>query len=209
MSIQVNDFKWEKGKNDLKYIELLEKTLDTQKRLTNEAIAKIKTLAAENAELKKELYNKKNKAAVNKDRLTERNETDTAHYFPLCFEKCDGLGVSCKCDKCELIYDVCDKLGNYEDLDEQGLLMKLPCKVGNTLYKIYKRPTKCTIHGEYKDDYTCQGCEELECDSSYCWDIYMYKSDVKNIVCDLDNFGKTIFFTQSEAEKKLKELEEK
>lgn len=27
-----------------------------------------------------------------------------------------------------------DKLGNYEELEEQGLLLKLPCKVGDTVY---------------------------------------------------------------------------
>ena len=29
-----------------------------------------------------------------------------------------------------------DKLGKYEDLEEQGRLVKLPCKVGDTVYVI-------------------------------------------------------------------------
>ncbi len=28
------------------------------------------------------------------------------------------------------------KLGEYEDLEEQGLLIKLPCKVGDTVYYV-------------------------------------------------------------------------
>lgn len=30
----------------------------------------------------------------------------------------------------------CNKLAEYEDLEEQGLLVRLPCKVGDTLYCI-------------------------------------------------------------------------
>lgn len=63
------------------------------------------------------------------ERLTKRNEADTAYYYPKCFEKCDGFGASEKCNNCVLVYDVCEKLGDYEDLEEQGLLLKLPCKV--------------------------------------------------------------------------------
>ena len=68
------------------------------------------------------------------ERLTKRNEADTAYYYPKCFEKCDGLGTSEKCNNCVLVNDVCEKLGEYEDLEEQGLLLKLPCKVGDTVY---------------------------------------------------------------------------
>ena len=101
---------------------------------------------------------------------------------------------------------IIERLAEYEDLEEQGLLLRLPCKVGSTLYRIYKKPTKCTAYGEYKDDYACQGCEK-ECDSSYVWAIYKYKADIKTIVCLSDEIGKTVFLTQAEAEKKLNEME--
>ena len=101
-----------------------------------------------------------------------------------------------------------NKLAEYEDLEEKGLMLRLPCKVGNTLYRVYKKPTKCTAYGEYKDDYACQGCEK-ECDSSYVWAIYKYKADIKTIVCLSDEIGKTVFLTKAEAEDKLKELEGK
>lgn len=97
------------------------------------------------------------------------------------------------------------KLKDYEDLEEKGLLLRLPCKVGSTLYRVYKKPTKCTAYGEYKDDYACQGCEK-ECDSSYVWAIYKYKADIKTIVCLSDEIGKTVFLTKAEAEDKLKEI---
>lgn len=47
MSIHVTDFKWEKGKNDLKYIELLEKTLKNEQAITGKAVAKIRQLTGE------------------------------------------------------------------------------------------------------------------------------------------------------------------
>lgn len=101
--------------------------------------------------------------------------------------------------------NIYEKLREYEDLEEQGLLLRLPCKVGSPLYRVYKKPTKCTAYGEYKDDYACQGCEK-ECDSSYVWAIYKYKADIKTIVCLSDELGKTVFLTQAEAEQKLKEM---
>lgn len=54
MSIAVTDFKWEKGKNDFEYIRLLENSLENQKRLTREALAKIRELAKENKKSEKQ-----------------------------------------------------------------------------------------------------------------------------------------------------------
>ena len=55
------------------------------------------------------------------DRLTKNNREDNKgdYYYPECFERCDGLGTSEKCDECDFCYAVCEKLGKYEDLEEQ------------------------------------------------------------------------------------------
>ena len=52
MSIRVADFKWEKGINDARYIELLEKTLKNEQRVTALAMAKVRKLAKENQEIR-------------------------------------------------------------------------------------------------------------------------------------------------------------
>ncbi len=47
MSIQVNDFQWEPGKNDDEYIELLESSRDEWQKIAQKAIAKLKVLLGE------------------------------------------------------------------------------------------------------------------------------------------------------------------
>lgn len=99
-----------------------------------------------------------------------------------------------------------ERLGKYEDLEEQGRLLKLPCKVGDIVYCIFNRYTKCTFSNEEFDECNCQGCE-YECDSkkeNYVQDMRAYSLDW--IATNLKKFGKTVFLTKSEAEEKLKEL---
>ena len=83
------------------------------------------------------------------------------------------------------------KLKEYEDLEEQGLLLKLPCKVGDKIYNI-------------EDGYI------FECDAK---SIDVRKENGEYIFCidyedfKLDDFNKTVFLTKEEAEQELKRLE--
>ena len=100
------------------------------------------------------------------------------------------------------------KLKDIEDLEEQGLLLRLPCKVGGTVYCIYERYTKCSENEQEFDEYSCQGCECLECDSHKEFYVQSQKAySLDWIVSNLKRFGKTVFLTQAEAEQKLKEME--
>lgn len=99
------------------------------------------------------------------------------------------------------------KLAVYEDAEENGLLLRLPCKVGDTVYCIYERYTKCSENEQEFDEYSCQGCECLECDSHK--ELYVQSQKAYSldwIVLNLERFGKTVFITQAEAEQKLKEM---
>ena len=78
-----------------------------------------------------------------------------------------------------------DKLAYYEDLEEQGRLIKLPCKVGDTVYKIDPISNKVVQHKVIKFE-----TDQVD------FENYDY--------CFLHHFGKTVFLTESEA--KLKEL---
>jgi len=45
LSIRVNDFRWEPGKNDAEYIKLLESSRDEWQKIAQKAIAKLKVLS--------------------------------------------------------------------------------------------------------------------------------------------------------------------
>lgn len=50
---------------------------------------------------------------------------------------CDICNENSDCEKC-IVNDAFRKLADYEDKEEQGLLLELPCKVGDTVYQIGK-----------------------------------------------------------------------
>ena len=132
----------------------------------------------------------------------------------------------------EITFKVLQKLGKYEDAEEHGMLLQLPCKVGDTVYvdstilpiedmecyedidnkipsyfpgrvvsfRFAKRnwmkiAVKAKWLHEWIDDET--GPESDYIDSE------------KKFTISLSGIGKTVFLTESEAEAKLKEMEEK
>ena len=115
-------------------------------------------------------------------RLTEKDWKD----------KCDGYPWNVHPVKD--IYDLpyYKKLATYEDAEEQGLLLQLPCKVGDTAW------------------YVCRsGIQKVEIDS-FVVNINLFVNVSYYIGCE--RFGKTLtpyktlFFTREEAEAKLKEM---
>ena len=98
-------------------------------------------------------------------------------------------------------------LAEYEDLEEQGLLLKLPCKVGDTVYIIDKRYTKCSSFDEEYSESSCWNCGE-ECDSKMYYVVAKrYVGTLEWIILRLKYFNKTVFLTKEEAEKELERLE--
>ena len=96
------------------------------------------------------------------------------------------------------------KLAEYEDLEEHGLLVRLPAN-NKEIYIISSRWTVCSECGSRFDEYSCSGCE-YECDSKkeyYVCPTYLSSINVNTYV---NRFGKTVFLTREEAEKKLEEL---
>ena len=97
-----------------------------------------------------------------------------------------------------------NRLAELEDLEEQGLLVRLPAN-NKEIYIISSRWTVCSECGSRFDEYSCSGCE-YECDSKkeyYVRPIYLSSINVSTYA---NQFGKTIFFTREEAEKKLEEM---
>ena len=65
------------------------------------------------------------------ERLTKLNGNGE-YYFPACWRKCKGNPQDC--DHCPEDDKICQKLGEYEDAEESGLMVRLPCKVGSTVW---------------------------------------------------------------------------
>lgn len=97
------------------------------------------------------------------------------------------------------------KLCDYEDLEEQGLLVRLPANKNAEIYLISSRWTICSKCGSRFDEYNCIVCE-YECDSKkeyYVCPTYLSSIDVNTYA---NRFGKTIFLTREEAAEKLTAL---
>lgn len=89
------------------------------------------------------------------------------------------------------------KLKDYEDLEEQGRLIKLPCKVGDIVYK----PNSVTL----------KEIVEIKIESMFItesnFNISGRTTKMKySFCCTPKDFGKTVFLTKSEVEAKLKRL---
>lgn len=131
------------------------------------------------------------------ERLTERN--------PLWID--DELWErACEPD-CEEIDAVYRKLKDYEDAEEQELLLRLPCKVGDKVYQISENFIEpCTVEtiflGNYRDR-NGNWCNMAE--------IHYDRDDCPYVSTEIyfTDIGETVFLTESEAEAKLKEMEEK
>lgn len=100
---------------------------------------------------------------------------------------------------------VLKKLADYEDLEEQGLLVRLPDDLNRVLYQINYRWTKCTKYGKRRNKCEIYSCER-ECDSRE--EYYIAEVDLRYIQIGnyYDRLGKTVFLTREEAENKLEEM---
>lgn len=85
-----------------------------------------------------------------------------------------------------------EKLGKYEDLEEQDILVKLPCKVGGTLYRL--------VPNLYRKYVEIKIAQFVINENGICFITN------KGVSWSVDKIGKTIFLTKAEAEAKLKEL---
>ena len=113
-----------------------------------------------------------------------------------------------------------EKLGKYEDLEEQGRLIKLPCKEaytksGDIVYLIYDdEVVECTHCGLSINPVDGKAYITLATDE----DVFPYRRPIpeydleptdwctNTISAEVGEIGKIVFLTKSEAEAKLKEL---
>jgi hypothetical protein len=101
--------------------------------------------------------------------------------------------------------DLREKLKYYEDAEEQGLLLRLPCKMGDTLYRVNKGAKEPVIMMRVIQVYI----KQIHKDRTVMRIDAINDADMGEscyLPCDI---GERIFLTREEAEAKLKEMEEK
>lgn len=111
------------------------------------------------------------------------------------------IDLSCESEYNDWITDITEKLAEYEDLEEQGLLLRLPCKVGDTVYiitHVFNGKEVIGAIGRRKIDSI--GGNALN-------PIYVISKEPYELRFCPSEFGVRVFKTKEEAEAKLKELE--
>lgn len=133
------------------------------------------------------------------ERLTERDEFGNANIIEVDSAE---FQPSLDFDDFNRVTNALNKLAEYEDLEEQGKLLKLPCAVGDTVY------TNCSMQGWYFRKENQPYAAKV---------VFVGINGVDNYInVDFGNghmlpfkfsdIGKTVFLTQKEAEAVLKEL---
>ena len=108
------------------------------------------------------------------------------------------------CKECSENYkqiaEYIEELKSYKDLEEQGLFVRLPCKVGTEVFAIFpgiNHYVKCQIK---KIEIKPNIFEKI------CYFIEPVVRRGQYLKYFNNEFGETIFLTKEEAEKKLEEL---
>lgn len=123
------------------------------------------------------------------ERLTKRYKDHVAVVCDNCKEK----DSHCDAFSCRAV--IRDRLAEYEDAEEQGLLVWLPCKVGDAIYRIID---DCTLPGDCGTKRMCKGCEYRN----------LFIEEDAFHLCELTDSGKLrsgYYLTREEAEKALED----
>lgn len=114
------------------------------------------------------------------------------------FEESELVRYSCA-NAAKAINELRKQIAAYEDAEEQGLLVRLPCKVGDTVYA----PTRSFVSEFRVSQFDFAGYEK----SSLWVEWHLTKGITGNFRLDgirASEIGKTVFLTREEAEAALK-----
>lgn len=129
-----------------------------------------------------------------KDYISGKEAVGCPHHqdtYGCCFE--DGELYWLK-DAAELL----EELKSYKEAEKQGLLVRLPCKVGDIVYVKLSTYCKSKYAEAQVRDYTYF----ISC--GFCVVVTSTQFEKQSI--PFSEFGKTVFLTHEEAEKKLEEM---
>lgn len=101
------------------------------------------------------------------------------------------------CSNYEWFIETYNRLAELEDKIENGVLVELPCKVGDTVYEVFK---------EHKPPFIQETTIEKIVITEKGFKLRLSRNSVYETA--VSSLGRTIFLTETEAEIKLKELQE-
>lgn len=99
------------------------------------------------------------------------------------------------------VAELLEELKSYKGLEEQGLLVRLPCNVGDTVYRMNAGAKQPIIPMTVSEIHflCCKNERAVRFDT-------IGKEDMGESCYRLEDIGKIVFLTREEAEKKLEEL---
>ena len=126
-------------------------------------------------------------------RLTNKDWKENYDIFEdICCDICTE-----DCGECERNFNALVRLAELEDKIEDGTLVELPCKVGDTIYEVFKN---------HKPPFIQQTKVEKIIVTEKGLKLKLARNSVYET--SISSLGNTLFLTKEEAEVKLKELTE-
>ena len=144
------------------------------------------------------------------ERLTYVTENGEVLFHPADLPDDEGMTITQLAEngRYKDLEEIAERLANREQAEEQGLLLRLPCKVGDTVWQIMisgmNRKEKKLLYGIYEATVT-----EVSVDFYRNLLISTITNDTKKCKnkVTISAMGETIFLAREEAEAKLKEME--
>lgn len=138
------------------------------------------------------------------ERLTYVTENGEILFHPEDLPEDEGLTIRqlAEDDRWKALDQIAEKLTNMEQMEEKGILVRLPCKVGDTVYTVSYR-YECTCN------YDCKVFQKWKCEDNIPCEYEKKEYFVKKsqfCLTMLNSLGKTVFLTREEAEKALEEM---
>lgn len=108
----------------------------------------------------------------------------------------------------EFVNKLSEKLGRYEDAEEQGLLLRLPCKIGDDIFVI---PSE--VNYRLNKSFGAKGlnkvCRQVVDHIEFNSYGYLVSTNEGMTVHSQEAFGETWFLTREEAEQALEDMKGK
>ena len=100
----------------------------------------------------------------------------------------------------DMAIEALEKVEEYKRLEEQGLLLRLPCKVGDTVYAPLPN-----------NEISAWKVRTIDMGASYFDFLLVYAGDDEEFIGErfllpINDIGENVFLTREEAEQKLKEM---